>query len=87
MGPKRRLPRDDHSRPRHGATDPAAASFCSHFLSSPTLDTVQLNVNVLEQGRRDKSLTVKMARQSGPDTLRALVKNTPSAPRLSHRRP
>ena len=62
------------------------ASFYCHFLSSPTFDAVQLNVNVLKQGRRAESFAVEMTQQGKP-ILHALVKTAADAPGYSHQHP
>ena len=62
------------------------ASFYCHFLSSPGFDAVQLEVNVLKQGRRAESFAVEMAQQGKP-ILHALVKTAADAPGYSHQHP
>jgi acyl-CoA thioesterase II len=59
------------------------ASFYCHFLSSPTFDAVQLEVNVLKRGRRAESFAVEMTQQGKP-ILHALVKTAAEAPGYSH---
>ncbi len=48
-------------------------SFYCHFLSSPAVDAVELNVKVIKQGRRAESFAVEMT-QEGKPILHALVK-------------
>jgi acyl-CoA thioesterase-2 len=62
------------------------ASFYCHFLSSPTFDPVQLDVNVLKQGRRAESFAVAMTQQGKP-ILHALVKTAADAPGYKHQHP
>ena len=62
------------------------ASFYCHFLSSPAFDAVQLEVNVLKQGRRAESFAVEMT-QAGKPILHALVKTAADAPGYSHQHP
>jgi acyl-CoA thioesterase-2 len=62
------------------------ASFYCHFLSSPTFDTVQLDVTVLKQGRRAESFAVEMT-QDGKPILHALIKTAADAPGYSHQHP
>jgi acyl-CoA thioesterase-2 len=62
------------------------ASFYCHFLSSPAFDAVQLEVNVLKQGRRAESFAVEMT-QRGKPILHALVKTAADAPGYSHQHP
>jgi acyl-CoA thioesterase len=62
------------------------ASFYCHFLSSPAFDAVQLNVNVLKQGRRAESFAVEMTQEHKP-ILHALVKTAADAPGYSHQHP
>ncbi len=62
------------------------ASFYCHFLSSPAFDAVQLEVNVLKQGRRAESFAVEMTQQGKP-ILHALVKTAADAPGYSHQHP
>jgi acyl-CoA thioesterase II len=59
------------------------ASFYCHFLSSPTFDAVQLEVNVLKRGRRAESFAIAMTQQGKP-ILHALVKTAAEAPGYSH---
>jgi acyl-CoA thioesterase II len=62
------------------------ASFYCHFLSSPSFDAVQLNVNVLKQGRRAESFAVEMTQGRKP-ILHALIKTAADAPGYSHQHP
>jgi acyl-CoA thioesterase len=59
------------------------ASFYCHFLSSPAFDAVQLDVNVLKQGRRAESFAVEMRQEDKP-ILHALIKTAADAPGYSH---
>lgn len=62
------------------------ASFYCHFLSSPAFAAVQLDVNILKQGRRAESLAVEMT-QDGKPILHALVKTVADAPGYNHQHP
>jgi acyl-CoA thioesterase II len=62
------------------------ASFYCHFLSSPAFDVVELEVNMLKQGRRAESLAVTMTQQGKP-VLQAMVKTAAEAPGYSHQHP
>jgi acyl-CoA thioesterase II len=62
------------------------ASFYCHFLSSPSFDAVQLEVDVLKRGRRAESFAVGMTQQGKP-ILHALVKTAADAPGYSHQHP
>ncbi len=62
------------------------ASFYCHFLSSPDFSAVELEVNMLKQGRRAESLVVEMT-QDGKPILHALVKTVAEAPGYSHQHP
>jgi acyl-CoA thioesterase len=59
------------------------ASFYCHFLSSPAFAAVQLDVQVLKQGRRAESFAVQMTQDRKP-ILHALVKTAADAPGYSH---
>ncbi len=58
-------------------------SFYCHFLSSPAIDAIQLDVQVLKQGHRAESFAVAMT-QEGKPILQALVKTVADAPGYSH---
>lgn len=58
-------------------------SFYCHFLSSPQLASVELDVRALKQGRRAESFAVEMS-QRGKPILHALVKTAAEAPGHSH---
>lgn len=62
------------------------ASLYCHFLSSPTVAEVQLDVSVLKRGRRAESFAVGMI-QGGKPILHALVKTAADAPGYSHQHP
>jgi acyl-CoA thioesterase II len=59
------------------------ASFYCHFLSSPAVAPLQLEVSVLKRGRRAESFAVQMS-QEGKPILHALVKTAAEAPGYSH---
>jgi acyl-CoA thioesterase II len=58
-------------------------SFYCHFLRSPDFDRVELEVEVLREGRRSESLSVRMT-QYDKLVLQALVGTTASAPGHEH---
>jgi acyl-CoA thioesterase II len=58
-------------------------SFYCHFLSSPTFDTVELEVRTLKRGRRAESFVVEMTQGEKP-ILHAMVKTAAEAPGYDH---
>ena len=65
---------------------PRPASFYCHFLSSPAFEEVELEVELLKQGRRSESLSVTMT-QGGKPVLVALVRTAAEAPGYEHQIP
>jgi len=55
------------------------ASFYCHFLSSPSFDAIELEVNLLKQGRRAESLAVAITQRRKP-ILQALVRTAAEGP-------
>jgi acyl-CoA thioesterase II len=58
-------------------------SFYCHFLRSPDFDRVELEVEVLRQGRRSESLSVRMSQHDKP-VLQALIGTTADASGHEH---